>query len=187
MTTVLLALAFVLLLALLVADAVGVREQEERPASPPGLVPRGPRWPLQLVAGITGLFGLLAFPLTLAPVVLTVLTAQAHPLTGDGGTSLAAILVAALCMSAAVKSFRFAGLLMAPPPVDTGALWRLASWLGGWNALVMVLFALARPTEGPVQLLLALFIGASLTVFALGLGATRFAEARTRPASKPLR
>ena len=88
-------------------------------------------------------------------------------------------------MSAAVKSFRFAGLLLAPPPVDTSALWRLASWLGGWNALVMVLCALARPADGSVHVLISAFIAARLVVFVLGLAAVRFAEIRRRPTLKP--
>ncbi|MEM1418258.1 MAG: hypothetical protein AAGH15_25405 [Myxococcota bacterium] len=186
MSTVLLAFAFVLLVGLLLADAVGLRElEEERPLAGP--VSGAPRWPLRLIAALTSLFGAVGFPATLAPVILTVLVAQEHPFVGDGWTSLVAILVAALSMSAAVKCFRLASMMLERPGPDEGATRRTAFWLGGWNALVVALLALAKRPLGVVTPLVWGYALASVAVFALAVAGIRLALAHQRqPAPKPL-
>lgn len=155
MATFLFALAALATLALLALDIVVLRGLEPREGDPPLTTrPTAPRVGPARAGSVAALvLGVLGFPGTLAPVVLTVLAFQAHPVTTDGWVALLAVVVASLSMSAAIKSFRIAQLLGRVEDVGRRLLGASVIYLLVWAVLVLLLLLLARSAEGPVQLL----------------------------------
>jgi len=144
---------------------------------------------VRVSAIIAGVFGALSFPGTLAPVILTVLAMQVRPLGGDGFTSLGAVIVAALSMSAAVKTIRTGRLLVELREKTRDVLRRCMLWLLAWNVIVVGL-ALVFPwgsehAAGHVTTIVAVYTVLSILVFALLAGSARRAlrfVAETSPA-----
>jgi hypothetical protein len=169
--TFLFALAALAALVLLVLDLVVLRSSEAldveteptaRPARSSGD---------KAGAGAAFLLGVLGFPGTLAPVVLTVLAFQAHPITADGWVALLAVIVASLSMSAAVKSFRVAQLLGRVKDESRRLLGATVIYLLVWALLVVLLLGLARAPEGPVRLVIWAYV-ALLLAGSVVVGAT---------------
>jgi len=95
-------------------------------------------------------YGILSFPATLAPVILTVLAMQAQPLGGDGTTALVSMIVAGLSMSAGIKSIRAGGLLLSDDDQSRVVVARSTFYVVGWAALVLTLVSFARLPTGHV-------------------------------------
>jgi len=183
--TFLFALAALAALVLLVLDLVVLRSIESLelvtslppanmvtpPARDPmaGTASRGPRTLRErLGAGAAFVLGVIGFPGTLAPVVLTVLAFQAHPITADGWVALLAVIVASFSMSAAVKSFRIAQYLGRVTGESLRLLGATVIYVLVWALLVVLLLGLARAPEGPVRLVIwgyvALLLAGSVVV-----------------------
>lgn len=175
MATLLFGLGALGVLVLLAMDIVILRGLERADEEAPTEL--APERSSQHRAGAVAALGLgvLGFPGTLAPVVLTVLAFQAHPITSDGWVALIAVIVAGLSMSAAVKSLRVAQLLGRV----SGAAQRLVGatmvYLLVWAIIIGLLLLLGRTPAGAVRLVVwvyaaLLFVGTGL-VAAMGRGA----------------
>ena len=125
-------------------------------------------------AGAAFVLGVIGFPGTLAPVVLTVLAFQANPITADGWVALLAVVVASFSMSAAVKSFRVAHYLGRVTGESQRLLGATVIYVLVWALLVVLLLGLARAPEGPVRFVIwtyvALLLAGSLVVGATSRG-----------------
>ncbi|MBX3246593.1 MAG: hypothetical protein KF901_05365 [Myxococcales bacterium] len=154
MATFLFGLGGLAVLALLAMDIVILRGLERADEeAPTELAPE--RSSTHRAGAIAALgLGVLGFPGTLAPVVLTVLAFQAHPITTDGWVALIAVIVAGLSMSAAVKSFRIAQLLGRVSGAATRLVGATVVYLLVWAVLIGLLLLLGRAPEGPVRLVI---------------------------------
>ena len=157
MATFLFALAALAALVLLVLDLVVLRASESLDVE--GEPARARSSGERAGAGAAFLLGVVGFPGTLAPVVLTVLAFQANPITTDGWVALLAVIVASLSMSAAVKSFRIAQLLGRVKDESRRVLGATVIYLLVWALLVVLLLGLARAPEGPVRLVIWAYVG----------------------------
>jgi hypothetical protein len=180
--TILFALAALVTLSLAVLDLVVLRGLEPREGDPP-LVPtdeaRDGKTRLGALAAF--LLGAIGFPGTLAPVVLTVLAFQAHPITTDGWVALLAVLVASFSMSAAVKSFRVAQLLGRVEPRARRLLGTSVIYVLLWALLVAVLVLLARSPHGLVAVVVWSYVGVLLAGTAVvGLTTSELVRAAVR-------
>jgi len=186
--TFLFALAALAALVLLVLDLVVLRSIESLELvshhPPTDVMTPAPRSPMagiasqtpralrdRLGAGAAFVLGVIGFPGTLAPVVLTVLAFQAHPITADGWVALLAVIVASFSMSAAVKSFRIAQYLGRVTGESSRLLGATVIYLLVWALLVVLLLGLARAPEGPVRLVIWAYV-AVLLVGSVVVGAT---------------
>lgn len=160
--TFLFALAALAALVLLVLDLVVLRASESLDVEGEPAGARARSSGERAGAGAAFLLGVIGFPGTLAPVVLTVLAFQANPITTDGWVALLAVIVASLSMSAAVKSFRIAQLLGRVKDESRRLLGATVIYLLVWALLVVVLLGLARAPEGPVRLLIWVYVGVLL-------------------------
>jgi hypothetical protein len=115
------------------------------------------------VTGVLALvYGILSFPATLAPVILSVLALQAQPLGGDGTTALISMIVAGLSMSAGIKALRAGGLLLSADADARRIVVRSTFYVVGWAALVLCLLTLARRPGGAVAAIV--YVYAAITV-----------------------
>ena len=130
--------------------------------------------PLGRTASVLAMaYGVLSFPATLAPVILTVLAMQAEPLGGDGATALASMIVAGLSMSAGIKAIRIGGLLLSHDPQAQVVVTRSIFYVVGWAALVLTLVSFARPPSGPVATLVYAHVAVTVAVALLLRAAQR--------------
>lgn len=107
--------------------------------------------PLGRTASVVAIaYGILSFPATLAPVILSVLAMQAQPLGGDGTTALVSMIVAGLSMSAGIKAIRAGGLLLSDDDLARVVVARSTFYVVGWAALILTLVSFARPPAGHV-------------------------------------
>jgi hypothetical protein len=185
--TFLFALAALAALVLLVLDLVVLRSIESLELAtslpPADMATPPPRSPMagtssspralreRLGAGAAFVLGVIGFPGTLAPVVLTVLAFQAHPITADGWVALLAVIVASFSMSAAVKSFRIAQYLGRVTGESLRLLGATVIYLLVWALLVVLLLGLARAPEGPVRIVVWAYV-AVLLAGSVVVGAT---------------
>ncbi|MEM9073058.1 MAG: hypothetical protein AAGE52_31425 [Myxococcota bacterium] len=162
MATVLIGLAALCLVFLLVLDLVVMRGADRFDGSRPNEGDRvWKKTPPPVIGGawISTLLGVAAFPGTLAPVVITVLAFQAHPVLSDGWISLTAVIVAGLSMSAAVKCLRVSHFLRNLTREMRGLLTKTLIYLAVWAIFVVVGCALMRPADGNLALIVWAYVG----------------------------
>ncbi len=176
-STLLLGMALLLLIALIAIDLVVMRhadrfdgtepEPSQRvwPQQPPPLVKAG--------AYVSLVLGAVSFPATLAPVVMTVLTFQRHRLLSEAWVSLAAMIVATLSMSAAIKGLRMSHLLRHLTAEMRPLLRSTAAYLVLWELLVVFLGMLMRPPSGDIAVLIWSYLAANTLGTALVVAAAR--------------
>ena len=186
MSTFILGVAALLVLGLIALDLVVMRHADRFDGVKPDSAERvwaKDRPPVVTAAAFTFLaLGALSFPATLAPTVMTVLTFQRHRLLSEAWVSLAAMIVATLSMSAAIKCLRVSHLLR----YLTDEMRPLLKWtvlfLVLWELLVLVLTVTMRPIGGSIGVLIWSYvavttIGTGVVVaaarVALGLGDNR--------------
>ncbi len=117
------------------------------------------------VASIVSIaYGVLSFPATLAPVILSVLAMQAQPLGGDGTTALISMIVAGLSMSAGIKAIRAGGLLLSDDDMARVVVARSTFYVVGWAALVLTMVSFARPPAGHVATIVYAHAGVTAVV-----------------------
>ncbi|MBO6940204.1 MAG: hypothetical protein JJ863_34850 [Deltaproteobacteria bacterium] len=109
-------------------------------------------------------YGVLSFPATLAPVILSVLAMQAQPLGGDGTTALISMIVAGLSMSAGIKAIRAGGLLLSDDDMARVVVARSTFYVVGWAALVLTMVSFARPPSGHVATIIYAHAGVTAAV-----------------------
>lgn len=136
---------------------------------PPPAVRAG-RW-----AGLV--LGVISFPGTLAPVVITVLAFQRHPVLADGWIALVAVIVAGVSMSAAVKYLRAAHFFRGFAEEMKTLLKHTVLYQGLWTLFVLLLLILMRsPDEsGNLTALIWAYVGLSVVGFAMTAAAARHA------------
>lgn len=126
----------------------------------PGTVKAG-RW-----AGLA--LGVTSFPATLAPVVITVLAFQKHPVLSHGWISLVAVIVAGVSMSAAVKYLRTAHLFRGFAQEMKKLLKHTVIYQGLWTFFVLIMLVLMRsPESGRLVALIWGYVAISIVGFAL--------------------
>ena len=113
-------------------------------------------------AVFSAVLGLLYFPATLAPVILTALAFQAQPLLTDGWVALVAVVVAGLSMSVALKALRTSHLLIRLTD-DTALLLRnTLLYQAAWTIFVLLLLLVADVPGGLVGLVVWAYVGTLL-------------------------
>jgi len=142
-------IALLALVGLLAADLLSMRSpeffgSEDLPDPEPPYLWSGKSVPaLPRAAAVSGLvFGTLSFPATLAPVLLCVLALRTHDVGTDGQVALAALIIAAMSMSAAMKTIRVGRGLLRLHPLSHVIGRRCLLWLGVWNAAQLALLLL---------------------------------------------
>lgn len=137
------------------------------------------------VAGWTSLgLGVIGFPATLAPVVLTVLAFQKHPVMSDGWVSLTAVVLAGISMSVAIKQVRVAHLLASLQREMVQLLRHTLLYLGGWIAVIWILLAGSDVPGGHVGLIVWTYLGVVTAGSVLVFVGVRAAITRAAPAAK---
>ena len=132
---------------------------------------------LKASAGLAILYGTLAFPGTLAPVVLTVLALRQGPVASEGWTALIAVIVAALSMSVALKTMRAGRLMLELTSPAMLVARRCLFFLGPWNVAVIVSWLIADLPATSVASIVLAYVIATLLVFATLIVASRVAAA----------
>lgn len=139
--------------------------------------------PIGRVASLLAIgYGIVSFPATLAPVILSVLAMQAQPLGGDGTTALVSMIVAGLSMSAGIKAIRAGGLLLSKDAMARVVVARSTFYVVGWAALVLTLLTIARRPAGHV----ATIVYGHAAVTALVALLLRFAHPRAQAAKNAI-
>ena len=122
---------------------------------------RAGRW-----AGLV--LGVISFPATLAPVVITVLAFQEHPVLSHGWISLVAVIVAGVSMSAAVKYLRTAHLFRGFAEEMKALLKHTLLYQGLWTLFVLIMLMLMRsPESGRLVTLIWSYVALSIVGFAM--------------------
>ena len=127
-------------------------------------------------------YGLLSFPATLAPVILTVLALQAHPIGGDGTTAFLSMMVAGLSMSAGIKAMRAGGLLLSDSIDARRVVARSIFYVLVWATLLICLVSMAPVPGGPVRTLLYAYVATSVVIAVLLRLGQRAVDERAVPA-----
>jgi len=118
--------------------------------------------------------GVISFPATLAPVVITVLAFQEHPVLSHGWISLVAVIVAGVSMSAAVKYLRTAHLFRGFAEEMKKLLKHTLVYQGLWTVFVLLMLMLMRsPESGRLVALIWGYVALSLVGFGLTAAAAR--------------
>lgn len=125
----------------------------------------------------TGLvLGALSFPGTLAPVVITVLAFQAHPVLSHGWIALVAVIVAGVSMSAAVKYLRTAHFFRGYAEEMKKLLKHTLLYQGLWTVFILIMLMLMRsPDSGRLVALIWGYVALSIVGFAVTAAAARHA------------
>ena len=135
---------------------------------PPSAVLAG-RW-----AGLV--LGVISFPATLAPVVITVLAFQKHPVLSHGWISLVAVIVAGVSMSAAVKYLRTAHFFRGFAEEMRKLLKHTVLYQGLWTLFVLIMLLLMRsPESGRLVMLIWGYVALSIVGFVVTAAAARHA------------
>jgi hypothetical protein len=118
---------------------------------------------VRVAAAVSFMLGVLGFPATLAPVVLTVLAFRQSALMSDGWVSLVVVFLAGIAMSVAIKQMRVAHLLLSLRDEMSRLLKQTIAYLLVWVFIVWILFAGATLPSGHVTTIVWSYLGA-LTV-----------------------
>ena len=125
-----------------------------------------------IIAMLMGIFG---FPATFAPVVTAVHAFQAHPILSTGWISIIVTLIAAVSMSAAVKSYRLGHLLRTYAQEMRPLLKITALYIGLWLTLVLLLCLAMRAPKPPLTLIIWGYMVVSIVAAGAIAGAVRCA------------
>ncbi len=189
MSTFVLGMALLLLVALIAMDLVVMRHADRFDGAKPEPADRvwPEREPPVVAAGAYVSLGVgsLSFPATLAPVVMTVLALQRHRLLSEAWVSFVAIVVAALSMSAAIKCLRMSHLLRHFSAEMHPLLKATTLYLVLWAIFVLFLATLMRSPSGNIATLIWGYVAMLTLGTALLTAAVRVALAATTPTPAP--